>query len=138
MPDGPSVFKILVVDDEDGFRSLVSWQLRRRGWDVHLAEDGEQALRQLEEQSFNLVITDLTMPRLEGLKVLTEVEQLYPATKVIIVTGFSTVETAVYAMKQGAFDFLLKPFVLDDLLHAVDRALEMAGPGPRSIPSSSP
>ena len=119
----PTVSRILVIDDEDGFRSLLSWQLRLRGWEVHLAADGEQALRRLEEQPFHVVITDLTMPHMEGLAVLQEVERLYPKTKVIVLTGFSTVETAVFTMKQGAFDFLLKPFVLKELLKTIETAL---------------
>ena len=115
--------RLLVVDDEPGIRSFLAWRLRARGLEVQLACDGEEALDQLERQPFDLVITDVTMPRLEGLALLETVKRRYPTTEVILMTGFSTVDMAVGAMRLGAFNFLLKPFRLNALLKTVDQAL---------------
>ena len=81
----------------------------------------------MAQHPFDLVISDITMPRVEGLALLETIKQTYPTSKVILMTGFSTVETAVSAMRIGAFDFLLKPFRLSALLKAVDRAVAEKG-----------
>ena len=119
MPRG----RLLVVDDEPGMRSFLAWRLRARGLEVQLARDGQEALEQLERQPFDLVIADVTMPRLDGLALLEAIKLRHPTTEVILMTGFSTVEMAVNAMQLGAFNFLLKPFRLIVLLKAVDQAL---------------
>lgn len=123
MAKSTSQGRLLVVDDEAGIRSFLAWRLRARGLEVHLARDGQEALDHLERQTFDLVIADLTMPRIEGMALLEMVKRKYPTTEVILMTGFSTVETAVGAMRLGAFNFLLKPFRLNVLLRTVDQAL---------------
>jgi DNA-binding NtrC family response regulator len=123
MSESISRYRLLVVDDEPGIRSFLAWRLRARGLEVQLAHDGQDALDQLERKSFDLVIADVTMPRVEGFALLEAVKCRHPTTKVILMTGFSTVEMAVNAMRLGAFNFLLKPFRLNVLLRAVDQAL---------------
>ncbi len=115
---------ILVVDDEAGMRDMLGWRLEGLGFDLRLAGDGAEAIRVLESERVDLVITDLTMPRVGGFGVLEFARSRTPAPSVIAVTGFATVETAVRAMRQGAFDFLLKPF--DDSLF-VSRVKEALG-----------
>jgi DNA-binding NtrC family response regulator len=118
--------RLLVVDDEPGIRSFLAWRLRARGLDVHIARDGKEALEQMERQSFDLVITDVTMPHMEGMALLETIKHRHPTTKVILMTGYSTVDMAVRAMRLGAFNFLLKPFRLKVLLKTVDQALRKA------------
>jgi DNA-binding NtrC family response regulator len=122
-----SHLRLLVVDDEPGIRAFLAWRLRARGLTVEVAHDGQDALDKMQHQHFDLVIADITMPRLEGLALLEAIKQKHPMSKVILMTGFSTVETAVNAMRLGAFDFLLKPFRLSALLKTVDRAIEEKG-----------
>jgi len=128
MASFPLCPRALVVDDETGFRSLLGWRLARLGLHVVTVCDGAEALQSLDAERFHIVVTDLTMPHLQGLNVLSEVKRRWPATEVIIVTGFGTVETAVYAMQQGAHDFLLKPFELSVFIGSVMRALAKACP----------
>jgi DNA-binding NtrC family response regulator len=127
MTEGLSRLRLLVVDDEPGIRAFLAWRLRARGLEVELALDGQDALEKMQRQHFDLVITDVTMPRLEGFALLEAIKLHHPKSKVILMTGFSTVETAVGAMRRGAFDFLLKPFRLSALLQTVDRAIAEKG-----------
>jgi len=115
--------RLLVVDDEPGIRAFLAWRLRARGLEVEIAHDGQDALDMMQRQHFDLVISDITMPRVEGLALLATIKEKHPKSKVILMTGFSTVDTAVSAMRLGAFDFLLKPFRWSALLTTVDRAL---------------
>jgi two-component system response regulator PilR (NtrC family) len=117
---------ILVVDDERSMREFMSICLRRAGHKVTLAEGGETALATLDPATpFDLVITDLKMPgKIDGLGVLREVKAKTPSTQVILVTAFATAETALSAMKQGAYDYLTKPFKIDEIQVVVERALE--------------
>lgn len=123
MTDPAYRLRLLVVDDEPGIRSFLAWRLRARGLEVELAYDGQDALDKMQRQHFDLVITDITMPRVEGFALLEAIKEKHPTSKVILMTGFSTVETAVSAMRLGAFDFLLKPFRLSAFLKTVDQAL---------------
>jgi DNA-binding NtrC family response regulator len=115
---------VLVVDDEEGFRDLLKWELTSIGMNVQTAASGDEGVTRLGEQTFDVVITDITMPKMDGLKLLNHVKSTSPKTEVIVVTGFSAVETAVYAMRQGAFDFVLKPYDMDDLMSRVKKAAE--------------
>lgn len=115
---------VLVVDDEPGFRNLLEWELKNRGMNVELAENGAQGVQKAGETKFDVIITDITMPQMDGLKLLEEVKKNNPDTEVIVATGFGAVETAVHAMKKGAFDFVLKPYDLEHLMARVRSAVE--------------
>ncbi len=101
--------RILVADDEEGLREFLSDALEDDGHRVVAAADGEEALRRLRAQGFDLVITDLKMPGLSGLDLLRRIRAEQPETEVVVMTGFGTVESAVEAMKLGAYDYLQKP-----------------------------
>ncbi len=115
---------ILLVDDESSLLRVTQVRLRNAGYQVETAGSGEYALEVLEKQPFPLVITDLMMPGMSGLDLMARVRASHPDTAVIVVTAFGTVETAVAAMKAGAFDYLTKPIDGDELLLTVRRALE--------------
>lgn len=116
--------RILVVDDELSMREFLSIALSRVGHEVVTAESGEQALEVLSLETFDLVITDLRMEKTSGLDVLAKVSVSAPQTEVIVVTAFATPETAIEAMKAGAYDYLQKPFKVDEILLVCHRALE--------------
>ena len=117
--------RLLIVDDEEGLRSFLEAALVSEGHHVTLAVDGADALLKLERAGFDLVLTDLKMPRVDGMAVLHHVRAEHPGTQVIMLTAFGTVETAVEAMKAGAFDFLQKPLGSPtELRLVVARALE--------------
>jgi two-component system response regulator HydG len=115
---------ILVADDEAGMRESVSRALRREAFHVVTVEDGAAALDVLRRSSVDLLIADLRMPGLDGLELLRAVKLLSPETEVVLLSGHGTVEEAVAAMKEGAYDFLTKPFDRAPLVHAVRQALE--------------
>jgi len=116
--------KVLVVDDEPGFRNLLKWELESMGVLVDVAENGAEGLRKASKTAFDVIITDITMPEMDGLKLLDEIKKIAPDTEVIIATGFGAVETAVHAMKHGAYDFVLKPYDLDYLKRKVWQAVD--------------
>jgi two-component system response regulator FlrC len=117
--------RVLVVDDEEGIRTFIGEVLKGEGLQVTLAPDGQAALDMLSRQSFHLTITDLKMPRLDGMELLRRVRAEQPEMEVIVLTAHSTVESAVEAMKLGAFDYLKKPLSgPDELRLVVSRALE--------------
>ena len=115
---------VLVVDDEPGFRNLLRWELNNRGIDVQTADNGAEGVKMAGQTKFDVIITDITMPEMNGLKLLEEIKKNTPDTEVIVATGFGAVETAVHAMKQGAFDFVLKPYDLDHLMTRVRQAVD--------------
>ena len=114
---------ILVVDDEPGMRNALFEALTRQGHAVDLAENGFEAVEKFKTHPFDLVITDVRMPRMNGIEVLQEIKKTSPLTPVVVVTGYGTVESAVEAMREGAFDYILKPFSLELIEETVDRAL---------------
>ncbi|MDE3035549.1 MAG: sigma-54-dependent Fis family transcriptional regulator, partial [Nitrospirota bacterium] len=116
--------KILIVDDEQSMRDVLSIMLKRAGYGVTVAADGEEAVAQLGKDIFDLVITDLHMPKVGGLEVLKAVKDSSPATVVLVITAFASTETAVEAMKRGAYDYLTKPFQVDEVQLIIRNALE--------------
>ncbi|HOX44924.1 MAG TPA: response regulator [Myxococcota bacterium] len=116
--------RVLVVDDEKVIREILSDFLTMEGYIVHAAEDGQQALAELEQRAYNLVITDLKMPKMGGLELLEEIDRRSLNVLTVIMTGFGTVETAIEAMKKGAYDYILKPFKVEEVIHIVQRGLE--------------
>ncbi len=115
--------RILVVDDERVIREILAEFLALEGFKVHTVEDGEKALTELRLHPYDLLITDLKMPRLSGLQLLEKIEQERLGVLTVLMTGFGTVETAIEAMKKGAYDYLLKPFKVEEVIHVVERAL---------------
>jgi two-component system response regulator PilR (NtrC family) len=116
--------QILVVDDELSLREFLEILLRRQGHQVKLARDAVEAVARLKDDSVDLVLTDLRLPRGSGMDVLTWVARNAPSTQVVMMTAFATTETAVDAMKAGAYDYIIKPFKPDELTVLIDRALE--------------
>lgn len=115
--------RILVIDDDETVRDVLNTYLSANGFDVALAANGESGIDVVRGEKFDVVITDLVMPGLSGMEVLDGISSLTVNTPVIMVTAFGTVQTAVEAMKKGAFDYVTKPFVLDELLLTINRAL---------------
>ena len=115
--------RILVVDDERVIREILAEFLALEGFSVHTVEDGEKALTELRMRPYDLVITDLKMPKISGLQLLEKIEAERLGVLTVLMTGFGTVETAIEAMKKGAYDYLLKPFKVEEVIHVVDRAL---------------
>ena len=116
-----SGFQILVVDDEGVQREMLRGFLVKQGYRVESAEDGRRGLERFRSGSFDLVITDLRMPGMDGLNLLTELRRLDPEVVAVILTAYATVGSAVAAMKEGAYDYLTKPIDLDELLLLVQR-----------------
>lgn len=116
--------KILVVDDEKSMREVLEIFLEDEGYDVVLANSGEKALEIVKKDVFNLVITDLKMPGITGFDLLKTIKEVCPHTTVVIMTAFGTTESAVEAMKLGAFDYIQKPFKMDDIRLVVKNAFE--------------
>jgi nitrogen regulation protein NR(I) len=119
----PEHKQILVVDDEPNLRRVLSAQLERDGYDVHTAEDGEQALSILKEHHIDLVITDLRMPRIDGMELLRRTQKMDADLPVVMITAHGTVDNAVEALKTGAFDYLTKPFDQVEVRTIVAKAL---------------
>lgn len=115
--------KLLVVDDETSMARGMQEALRRGGYDVDRARDAAEALVALARRTYDLVVSDMRMPGMDGAELLDRIRALYPDVGVILVTAFATVESAVRCVRAGAVDYLTKPFSPDDLLRAVEQAL---------------
>jgi two-component system, NtrC family, response regulator HydG len=120
----PESARLLVADDDPGLRESLERTLTREGYLVVLASDGRAALERVQAGGIDLIVTDLKMPGLTGLELLRAAKAIAPDVDVILLTAFGTVEEAVKAMKDGAYDFLTKPFRREQLLKLVDKALE--------------
>ncbi|WP_025323994.1 HD domain-containing phosphohydrolase [Deferrisoma camini] len=120
-PDPP---RVLVVDDEDDITGVLADILEEQGYAVDVASDGDEAWERAQEDPYDVVIIDLKMPRMGGLELLREIRRAEHPSIVIMMTGFATVETAIEALKIGAYDYILKPFKVGELLQVVERAME--------------
>jgi nitrogen regulation protein NR(I) len=116
--------QVVVVDDEERMRTLVSKVLGKQGYAVRAAADGPSALRLLEEEPADLVLTDVKMPGMDGLELLRAVRETLPEAAVILMTAFGSIDAAVQAMRQGAYDYISKPFKIEELQVICERALE--------------
>lgn len=116
--------KVLVIDDEDIVRICCSRALSPAGYEVRMAQNGLDGLKMIEEERFDIVLTDLKMPDMDGIEVLRKIKKEWPEIGVIIITGYQTVDTEAKSIKLGAFDYIEKPFTPDALISAVDKALE--------------
>jgi nitrogen regulation protein NR(I) len=120
----PERKQVLIVDDEPNLRKILSAQLSRDGYDVMTADDGEQGLALLKEHHIDLVITDLKMPKVDGMTLLRKALVDEPELPVVLITAHGTIDTAVEALKSGAFDFVTKPFDKDEVRQIVAKALK--------------
>jgi response regulator RpfG family c-di-GMP phosphodiesterase len=116
--------RVLVVDDEKVIREILADFLSLEGFNVATAPDGVAALEQLDQSHFDMVISDLKMPNMGGLELLERIQSNHENVLTVIMTGFGTVETAIEAMKKGAYDYILKPFKVEEVVHIVYRGLE--------------
>ncbi len=119
---------ILVVDDEEDIRQLLAALLRRAGYEVSVAQSGEEALAKLRETPCDLVITDLRMPGMDGLQLLRRIATEFPTSRAIVLTGYGSIQSAVEATKLGADNYISKPIVFDEFLQAVRATLERGQP----------
>jgi len=115
---------ILIIDDEKIALRNLEHVMKKEGYTVVATQSGQNALKLLEEQSFEVVLTDLRMEKVDGMQILKRCHELYPDTEVIMITGFATLETAVETMKHGAFYYISKPFRLDEVRKVVKEAVE--------------
>jgi response regulator RpfG family c-di-GMP phosphodiesterase len=116
--------RVLIVDDEKFIRDILADFLGMEGYIVRTAEDGSAALAELHNAHYDLIISDLKMPRMGGIELLDAIGTAAPSALTVIMTGFGTVETAIDAMKRGAYDYILKPFKVEEVIRVVQRGLE--------------
>ncbi|MFN9069223.1 MAG: sigma-54-dependent transcriptional regulator [Bdellovibrionales bacterium] len=115
--------RILVVDDEESIREFLEIMLKKEGYEITLAEDGAKAKEVLAKKSFDMIISDLQMPNMNGIELLKHVKDSSPDTVFMMITAFGTTETAVEAMKMGAYDYITKPFKIDEVRLNITNAL---------------
>jgi len=123
MTQSPTPARVLIADDEDGLRWVLEKGLRQAGYEVTAVRDGDEALRAFSDAPFDLVFLDIRMPGTDGLTVLAKLRALAGDAHVIVMTAHGTMETAIQAMQRGAYDYLAKPFDLDEVLLLAERAL---------------
>ena len=119
-----NIVKILHADDEEAFRNQVSELLRTKGYIVDVAADGVETINILRSNSYDVVLLDVNMPKVDGLEVLRFVKEKYPLTEVIMLTGVGDIKIAVECMIEGAYNYITKPFMAEELLQVVSRAIE--------------
>lgn len=115
--------RILIVDDEEALRFFTAYGLTQAGWSVDEASSGEATLALLEKTSYDVILLDLRMVGMDGLAVMRQVKERWPETMVIIMTAYASVDSAIEAVRQGAFDYLQKPCLASDIIACVNRAL---------------
>jgi DNA-binding NtrC family response regulator len=125
-PATDSLLRVLIVDDDDAFRAALIEFLQLRGRQVRSCRDGQEAIRVLQEEHepYDVVITDLIMPSIGGLEVIQAAKKRYAETQVVVITGFASLETAIDSMRQGAFDYIAKPFKLVELDLIIEKISE--------------
>ncbi|MBI2563307.1 MAG: response regulator, partial [candidate division NC10 bacterium] len=124
MTMGNARIRVLIVDDDQAVRQALSRTLEKIGYDVVVAEDGQAGLDRLRQGGIHIVLADLKMPKLSGQELLKAAKAIAPDVEVIVITGHGTVEEAVEAMKEGAYDFITKPFKRIQLEKTVKKAAE--------------
>lgn len=116
--------RVLVVDDEENIREVLSNYLESMNYDVQTAEDGQDALNKYQKGEFDLIISDLLMPNVDGLELLKRVRDMDKDVIFLMITGYPSIETAVDAIKKGAYDYITKPFHMEDVKLRIERAFE--------------
>src|SRR5436190_3987079 len=119
--------KIIIIDDEAGILEIMGQVCRKMGHQVSLHQTGKSGMDAMETEKPELLIVDLRIGDMNGMQIIQDCRVRFPHTEVVMVTGYASVETAVEAMKLGAFDYLTKPFDLDDLRRTVNRAMQKTG-----------
>jgi DNA-binding NtrC family response regulator len=116
--------KILVVDDELFVRELLLEFLSSEGYEVSLADSGEKAVKLMQSEPADVVLVDLKMPGIDGIETLRQIKNTAPNTLSIVMTGYPTIDSSIEALRCGAYDYVVKPFKLNDLKSSIERALE--------------
>ena len=116
--------KILVADDEKSMREFLDIMLKKEGYKVTLASNGEEVMKLIEKDIFDLALVDIRMPRQDGISVLKRIKSISPETVVIVITAYASADTAIKAMKEGAYDYITKPFKIDEIKLIIQNALE--------------
>ena len=116
--------RVLIVDDEKGMRDFLSIMLKKEGYAVFAAESAEKAAEPIQRGEFDLIISDISMPGHSGLEVLKQAKMTSPDAPVIMITAYASTESAVEALKLGAYDYIIKPFDVDELKIVIKNALE--------------
>ena len=114
---------ILIVDDDAQLRAALKEAVARMGYAVLLAEDPVNALKKLEDIPVSMIVTDMKMPRMDGVAFIREARKRIGSLPILVITGFATIENAVNAMKEGACDYLMKPFSFDELTKAIESVM---------------
>lgn len=120
MPEKP---KVLIVDDEEPLRAVLSAELASEGYEVETASDGDEAMELVQSKPIDLVLLDIKMPRVDGFEVLRFIKKHYPQVKVIMLTAYADLSSAIDSKRWGAEDFVSKPYDLFDLLTTIERVL---------------
>ena len=115
-------FRVMLVDDEEDFRETLCKRLKKRKLDVVSAASGQEALAKLEERLVDVVVLDVRMPEMDGIEALKEIKRIAPSVEVIMLTAHADVRVAVQGMELGAFDYLMKPMDIDELLYKLQDA----------------
>ena len=117
------MIRILLAEDDEIIHITIRDRLEKYRWHVDVATDGAKAISLLDQHSYRIVISDVRMPRLDGMALLKHVRETAPYTDIIMMTGYGSVESAIGCLQQGAADYLLKPFDMDDLVIRINRIL---------------
>jgi DNA-binding NtrC family response regulator len=116
--------KVLIVDDEERFRTTMCKLLTVRGVEAAMAASGKEAIEKLRQNPYDVIILDIRMPEMGGVQVLSEIRKIDPDAEVIIMTGYASVDTAKEIMKLGAYDYVLKPYAVDELMEKIEAAYD--------------
>jgi len=127
------MYSILVADDEKGIREFLEITLKKEGYGVTLASNGAEAISLCEKKKFDIILADIKMPQGDGYTILRKVKKLHPDTIVIMITAYGSLESAIEAMREGAFDYISKPFDVNDVKVLIQSALAK-----RDLKSESP
>src|SRR3972149_4461225 len=116
--------KILIVDDEKGIRDFLEIMLKKEGYKTAVAVSGEDAIKLFNNSSYDLVISDVRMKGMSGVELLKSIKEINPEIVVLMITAYASVDTAIDAMKAGAYDYITKPFKIDEVKHIIRNALD--------------
>src|SRR3989338_666353 len=116
--------KILLIEDDEIMRITVSDSMRKMGWSVTVAEDGLEGMNVIKNTIFDIVVSDVRLPKKNGIEILKEIKKYHPDTEVIMITAFGNIEDAVEVVKSGANDYMTKPFHPDNLIFRINKIID--------------